>query len=365
ADKVSYLVVEEGLWTIDGVQVEAQTYVSTVTDSSSSWVGQIQSLSGSFTAPVVLGQVMSSNDPSWSVFWDRGVGGRGQPPSSTALITGKTVGQDPDATRADETIGFVVVEAGHGTIGGVEFEAGLGADIVQGVGNNPPYVYSFTTAFDAAPQVAVVSMAGVDGAAGGWANVHGGWMSTPTDLFVSIDEDALVDAERRHTTEQVAYVVFATTGPITCAVDSDCSDGLVCNGTETCSNGSCLPGAPVDCDDGITCTLDSCIEETGSCDNVPIDAICDDGLFCTGVETCDALQDCQAGSDPCPGETCDEGADACTAQPSAPLEFGVVTVGGSPVTVSLDNAYTSPVIVSAVQYHHNSVPVVTRISNVT
>ncbi len=99
--------------------------------------------------------------------------------------------------------------------GGVEFEAGLGADLVQGVGNAPPYVYNFTTAFGAVPQVAVVSMAGVDGGDGGWASIHGGSMSTTTDLFVSIDEDTLRDAERGHTTEQVAYVVFATAGSIT------------------------------------------------------------------------------------------------------------------------------------------------------
>jgi len=53
--------------------------------------------------------------------------------SATALRTGKTVGEDTDTTRADETIGFVVFEAGHDTIGEIEFEAFLGADSVQGV----------------------------------------------------------------------------------------------------------------------------------------------------------------------------------------------------------------------------------------
>jgi hypothetical protein len=44
-----------------------------------------------------------------------------------------------------------------------------------------------------------------------------------------------------------------------------------------------------------------------------IDAHCDDGLFCNGVETCDALNcTCQAGTNPCPAETtCNEATDRC------------------------------------------------------
>ncbi len=41
------------------------------------------------------------------------------------------------------------------------------------------------------------------------------------------------------------------------------------------------------------------------------DGWCDDGLFCTGVESCDAYGNCEAGGDPCPGELCDEGGDVC------------------------------------------------------
>ncbi|MCP4249428.1 MAG: hypothetical protein GY778_20490 [bacterium] len=40
------------------------------------------------------------------------------------------------------------------------------------------------------------------------------------------------------------------------------------------------------------------------------DAECDDGLFCNGVEVCLAGT-CEAGTDPCPGQTCDETGDAC------------------------------------------------------
>ncbi len=42
------------------------------------------------------------------------------------------------------------------------------------------------------------------------------------------------------------------------------------------------------------------------------DAECDDGLFCNGAERCLAGA-CTPGEDPCPGQGCDEAADACSA----------------------------------------------------
>ena len=141
-EKVSYLVVEEGSWSIDGVNIEAHTYLSTVTDEDGSWVGESQSYGHIYTNPVVLGQVMSDNDADWSVFWCQG-GSRSDPPSSTGLKTGKTVCEDPDVTREAETMGFIVIEAGHGTIGGVAYEAELGGNTVGGIDNSPPYGYTF------------------------------------------------------------------------------------------------------------------------------------------------------------------------------------------------------------------------------
>jgi len=100
---------------------------------------------------------------------------------------------------------------------------------------------------------------------------------------------------------------------VECLVDGDCDDRLYCNGAETCVGGTCQEGSTVDCNDGISCTADSCNETTDSCDYVPNDSFCDDGLFCTGTEKCDPAKDCQPGTgDPCPeGQTCDEESDTC------------------------------------------------------
>jgi hypothetical protein len=93
---------------------------------------------------------------------------------------------------------------------------------------------------------------------------------------------------------------------------SYCTDGLYCNGVETChATLDCQAGTAVDCDDTVACTVDSCNETTDACDNVPNDGACDDGLYCNGPEFCDAVNDCQPGSDPCPGQGCDEGNNQC------------------------------------------------------
>jgi hypothetical protein len=93
-----------------------------------------------------------------------------------------------------------------------------------------------------------------------------------------------------------------------------CNDGLYCNGEEMCdAENDCQAGMAPDCDDSVGCTVDLCNEGTDSCDNVPSNGLCDNGVFCDGAETCDPLDDCQPGFDPCPEEceTCSEDTDTC------------------------------------------------------
>jgi len=204
---VYFLAVEQGVYNVasDGVKMEAVRYTSTVTDHDAAWLGQPRTYSNSYTNPVVVGQVMTYNDPDFSVFWARGTT-RSNPPSSTTLFTGKHVAEDPDTTRSNETIGYVVIEEGWGTIEGIDFLAGLGADSVRGVENAPPYTYVLSGISSVSE--AVVSSAGMDSSNGGWPLLYGGTPLSTISLSLAIDEDQLGDAERAHSTEQVAYLIF-------------------------------------------------------------------------------------------------------------------------------------------------------------
>lgn len=205
---VYYMVVEEGIYGENehGAKMEAVTYLSTRTDENNSWKGELRSYQNSYTQPVVVGQVMSANDAEPSQFWARGRSVRNAPNSST-LYVGKHVGEDLNAARADETIGYIVFEAGHAMVNGVDLLAAVGSDTVRGITHDSA---PFTYTINGMPQIAgaVVSSAAMDGNNGGWPVLYG---ATPfaDGLRLAIDEDQLADAERAHTTEQVAFVVFS------------------------------------------------------------------------------------------------------------------------------------------------------------
>jgi hypothetical protein len=204
---VQYICVEEGVYTQaeHGVKLEAVKINSSITDHRSSWNGQAQSYSNSYSVPVVLGQVMTYNDSSFSVFWARGLGAKA-PPSASTLFVGKHVGEDPNKTRADETLGYIVLEAGTGNIGTMSYFAGLGGNSVKGVGDSPSYKYTLNGLSTAG--TAIVSTAGMNGKDGGWPILYGQAPVSSTELHLAIQEDQMKDSERRHTSEQVGFVVF-------------------------------------------------------------------------------------------------------------------------------------------------------------
>lgn len=109
------------------------------------------------------------------------------------------------------------------------------------------------------------------------------------------------------------------TGSTPCVDDAECDDLLPCNGVETCVDDVCAAGTPIVCSDGVDCTLDACNDlDGGTCVFAPDDTACSDGLFCNGAESCDAALGCQPGvaidcndAIGCTDDTCDEDADAC------------------------------------------------------
>jgi hypothetical protein len=186
-----------------------KTVLSTVTAENNSWVAQAQTYANSYTSPVVLGQVMTDNDPLWSVFWCCGPN-RSTPPTGSALQVGKHVGEDTVVARADETLGYIVFEAGSGAMSGTTYVAALGSDIVRGPDNGPPFTYNpgASGTVTVAVTVAVATLAAMDGGDGGWAAMYGTSPVGASFIDLIADEDQTGDAERSHTTEQVGYIVF-------------------------------------------------------------------------------------------------------------------------------------------------------------
>jgi len=214
------MVLREGVYTVDedGVKMEAVRLPGfTSTNHAGSWSGQRQTYQNAYTRPVVVGQVVSPDagippsycpdllcEGDWSVFWGRGTDVTNTPSRST-LYVGRHTGEDKN-DRVEETLVYVVIESGTGTIEGLKYVAALGADTVRGMQNKPPYNYSLSGL--ASASAAIVSQAGMDGADGGWVVLYGPSAVSATRLRLAIDEDWYLYSERNHTTEQVSYIVF-------------------------------------------------------------------------------------------------------------------------------------------------------------
>lgn len=93
---------------------------------------------------------------------------------------------------------------------------------------------------------------------------------------------------------------------VDCINDDGCSDGVACNGTETCVDNACVAGADVDCTPPNECQVGECSEPGGDCSftNVPNNTQCgeDGGLCVDGACTvcdpnsCDDGNECTEGS---------------------------------------------------------------------
>lgn len=90
----------------------------------------------------------------------------------------------------------------------------------------------------------------------------------------------------------------------TCLTDAECDDGLFCTGIETCNEaGECVsPGNPCPNDDGLFCNGQetiACDEELDECGHTG-SPCADDGMYCNGEELCDELtQTCDSAGNPC------------------------------------------------------------------
>jgi len=124
------------------------------------------------------------------------------------------------------------------------------------------------------------------------------------------------------------------------ADDTACDDGDACNGIETCQNlplATCTPGSPLMCDDGSTCTNDSCAPLSG-CVNAPID--CSDGDGCT-FDSCSDPAGCQhtltcaeGSTETVPANgTASSDSEADGATPTDQIETSVTTPSGGLVTI--------------------------------
>ena len=101
-----------------------------------------------------------------------------------------------------------------------------------------------------------------------------------------------------------------TTGCVHTPNDNLCEDGNLCTIGDSCVEGKCLAGQQLTCNDGNSCTDDSCQPAAG-CVHMMNTAPCNDGNACTTGDTCldgactgTGVLPCNDGN-PCTDDSCD------------------------------------------------------------
>lgn len=213
---VHCVIADEGAYDSGGLKFEARTVLSDATNGNNAddrWTtSTFENVTGlltqTYSAGVVLGQVITFNDTNASVYTNNDCESRGNRPFDSGFADGicvtKHIGE-LSGSRADETLGFIVIESSSGTVNNIDFVAAVGADNVRGVGNGPPYTYSVSGDFEAG----VATQAEEAGGQGGWAVFYGADPFPNNQLRLAIDEEvAAGDLSRTHTAEPLSYWVF-------------------------------------------------------------------------------------------------------------------------------------------------------------
>ena len=201
---VYVVAIPAGEYSADGLNIEAGHVDISTTDRRGSWNGEAVAYQGTYSNPVVFGQVMTANDggsdPRPSSFWSRSLTSRRNIPNSSGMRIGKQVGEDTDRTRPTETVGYIVMESGVQSIGDVRLSAEVTADRVRGVDNFRPYTVNTPSEIDDLLGC-VASPAGMDGNDGG-STVLLDDPSLSAGASLAIAEDWYRDMEQSHTSEQ-------------------------------------------------------------------------------------------------------------------------------------------------------------------
>ncbi|MCK5689906.1 DUF2341 domain-containing protein [Myxococcota bacterium] len=99
-----------------------------------------------------------------------------------------------------------------------------------------------------------------------------------------------------------------------CIAGSDPCSGSACNNICHEATQSCFDPVGTPCDDGDAATYGGVCDNAGQCVSTPV-PVCDDGVFCNGVEFFNTgSESCAVGSPPCSGavcNSCQEAAQSC------------------------------------------------------
>ncbi|NRB18310.1 MAG: calcium-binding protein, partial [Rhodobacteraceae bacterium] len=203
-ETVHYLVVEAGTWVLpNGTLLEAGTLTS---NQLSSQGFESVAFDAEFdTAPVLLSQVQTDNGGDFVTTRQTGTNADG------FQITMQEEEALNSGAHVTETIGWVAIEPGSGSSGGLDWLAGHATGVTD-----TNSTVSLTGSFAGGANV-VASLASFSGGDSAWLRGNG---STTNGFDISVEEETSLNAESSHVAETVDYFVFNGTAVVS-AYDYD------------------------------------------------------------------------------------------------------------------------------------------------
>jgi hypothetical protein len=208
--EISYLVVEEGVWTTP-IKLEAVKYSTNTVGRKSNWKYDTRDYQQTYSGNIiVLHQVMSYDDPSWITTYVSRRSSKSSPPNSgDSGFRIALNGAEATSSHGTEILSYIIFEREFGEISGMKYEGKITNDFVRGYGNSPPYNTVFSQSFDSTPSVVLGNQLEMDGGDGGWCIAH---TITQNQAGLMIDEDQVSDNDRSHTTETCSFLAFESSG---------------------------------------------------------------------------------------------------------------------------------------------------------
>jgi len=205
-ETVTYVVLEAGTHRLaNGSQLEVglvDTAKTVGNQLSNSW--ESVSFSSSFNGtPVVLSQVQTNNGAAYLQTRYLAI-------SASSVLLGLEQEEATMSSSAEETVGYLAMDAGNGSWNDMKYDAGVTPNAVT----DAAYDFSYTSAFQSAPSL-LTSLASYDSS----DNAHVRYVNpTNSGVQLKIEEDKSSDDETAHTTESVAYLAIGGEGMLTAKV---------------------------------------------------------------------------------------------------------------------------------------------------
>ena len=206
SDEISYFVVDEGTWEINGVKLEAHKYDTSTVGYSGNWQYDTQTFSHTFAVdPVVYHQAMTYNDANWITTYVSDINSQNSPPTVSGIRIALN-GAEAMTSHSTETIGWIGVDRNiTGLLDGVNYETLITPSKAKGH-DNGCFTSNYQNTYSSSPVVLGYQEA--------MSNNDGSWAvkcsNSSTQVGMHEEEDQAQDSERREKKgDFFAFIAFA------------------------------------------------------------------------------------------------------------------------------------------------------------